>query len=220
MDKCFKVTYTRKSTPLSYGYHIAERFLSNKDEICDLGVLFDSSFSFIPHVDQLCASASRALGFVFRCSSEFRDWSILRNLYFALVVSKLEYAHLVWFPIYDCHLSRLERVHRRFFKYVLFKRTGRYPERGADLSDVMEELRISSLLDRHEEQCARFARGLLANRIDSPYLLSKMSFNVPRLAARSTPVFYLPTARTNISERSPVNRICKSANKLRVNVFG
>ncbi|XP_044751866.1 uncharacterized protein LOC123320016 [Coccinella septempunctata] len=176
MEKCFSITFTRKSQPLTFGYHMAGQLINVKDQIHDLGV-------------------------------------------FTYVISKLEYASLIWFPIYNCHLVPLERIHRKFFKYVTFRSTGRFPERGADLSIIMSEMRISSLLARREEQCARFAQRLLNYRIDCPYLLSKMSLNVPRLVTRSREVFYLPTARTNIFERCPVYSICRSADRLELNMF-
>ncbi|XP_044766304.1 uncharacterized protein LOC123322423 [Coccinella septempunctata] len=220
MEKCFKVTFTRKSQPINFGYRIGDHFIAMVEQIHDLGVLFDSTFSFIPHIEEICTKASRTLGFVLRATGEFEDLSILRRLYFTYVISKLEYANLIWFPIYNCHLVPLERIHRKFFKYIIFRRTGRFPERGADLSDIMVEMRIPSLLARREEQCARFAQRLLTYRIDCPYLLSKIMLNIPRLVSRSTSTFYLPTARTNMFERCPIYSICRSADRLGMDVFG
>ncbi|XP_045469672.1 uncharacterized protein LOC123677167 [Harmonia axyridis] len=120
-----------------------------------MGVLFDSDLSFVSRIEEICASFCRSLGFLFRSFREFDDLSALRGVFFSLVVSKLNYANLIWFPI-----------------YVMFRKTGRYPERGTDLSGSMEEMEISIFLARQTLQGAKFVQKLLSGRIDCRFLLS------------------------------------------------
>ena len=123
------------------------------------------------------------------------------------------------FPIYATHLTPIERIQRKFLKYVVYRRTGVYPERGADLSGIAGELRLSTLAERKMQQCARFAQKLLSGKIDCPFLLSRVSIHVPRMAARGSPMFSLPTPRTNILQRAPVYRLCDCANKVNVSLL-
>lgn len=219
IQKCFKLTFTRSLRPLTFNYSIGNCLIASGDRFRDLGVLFDSTFSFVPHIEELCSSASRSLGYVFRCSREFPDVSVLRIFYFSLVVSKLEYANLVWFPIYSSHLTSLERIHRKFLKCAEYRKTGRYPERGADLSEIMREMRVSTLQERQKQQCAKFAQKLVTGRIDSPHLLSRVDIRVPRIEARTTSTFRLPKPRTNILEQALVYRLCRAADELKFNLF-
>ncbi|XP_045471735.1 uncharacterized protein LOC123678645 [Harmonia axyridis] len=219
LKKCFKVTFTRKTQPLAFDYHIGGDLIAAGDHFRDLGVWFDSELSFVPHVEDLCSSACRSLGFLFRSFRELDDLSALRNVYFSLVLSRLEYANMIWFPIYATHLTPIERVQRKFLKYVVYRKTGIYPERGVDLSGIMEELKLSTLFERQVQQCARFAQKLLGGRIDCPFLLSRVNIHVPRMAARSSPTFGLPTPRTNILQRAPVYRLCDCANKVNISLL-
>jgi hypothetical protein len=41
------------------------------------------------------------------------------TLYVSLVRPKLEYASCVWWPFYDMHVNRTERVQRKFVRYAL-----------------------------------------------------------------------------------------------------
>lgn len=134
-------------------------------------------------------------------------------------MSKLEYASLIWHPVYICHSSDLEHIHRRFLKFVSYKTSGVYPGRGANLEDVMTSLRVGSLADRREHQSALFLVKLINNKIDCPYLLAKISFNIPRIAARSSVTFSIPRARTNALVGAPVSMMCRNANKYFKDLF-
>lgn len=160
IGKCSKVTYTRRTLYYVHTYQVDNIPLVANNTIRDLGVTFDSSLNFISHINELCRSASKALGFIIRNTREFSDTSLIRVLYFALVMSKLEYASIVWYPIYNVHCQNLERIHRRFLRLIAYKTTGSYPPRGANLDDIMTEVRVGSLASRREYQSATFLKNL------------------------------------------------------------
>jgi hypothetical protein len=125
--KCSIVSFTRKTKPLLFDYKINGSILTRRESIRDLGVIFDSKLSFGEHIRTIAGTAFRALGFVLRAGREFSDVATLKLLYITYVRSRLEYASLVWSPIYDVHSSLLERVQRRFLKNVVFMLNGAYP---------------------------------------------------------------------------------------------
>ena len=80
------------------------------DYIKDLGVFFDSDLSFSHHIDECLAGAYKSLGFVLRNSKDFKDISTLRLLFITFVRSRLEYASVIWCPIYTTYMTLIERV--------------------------------------------------------------------------------------------------------------
>lgn len=220
ISKCFTVTYTRRTSPTFNVYKINDIPLKSLKTITDLGVLFDSELTFTPHIDAICTSAASALGFVIRTCREFTDISLMKMLYFTFVVSKLEYASVVWHPMYVTHSQNIERIQRRFLKYLSFRMTGNYPIRGANLEHLMTELSVVPLASRREQHSVTFLYKLINNKIDCPHLLSQISFNVPRIASRSTDTFFIPTARTNALVRAPITRMCRNANDFFPDILG
>jgi hypothetical protein len=73
------------------------------DSITDLGVVMDSRISFSRQIDVAVGKALVMLEFVKRLSGEFMDPYTLRTLY----------------VLYDMHISRFERVQRKFVRYTL-----------------------------------------------------------------------------------------------------
>ncbi|KAJ3655417.1 hypothetical protein Zmor_014549 [Zophobas morio] len=109
------------------------------------------------------------LGFIMRNGRMFNDIMALKTLYYGFVVSKLEYGSIVWSPLYLSHQLQLERVQRKFLKYISFKIDGSYPERGIDYSSLLHRHGLSSLSDRRGFQCSKFMLKLITNKIDCPY---------------------------------------------------
>ncbi|XP_063932673.1 uncharacterized protein LOC135144578 [Zophobas morio] len=77
-DKCFYLTYTKK-----------------REIVKDLGVTFDPQLSFIEHISDICLTSSKMLGFIYRTTISFMNPCFIKTLYFAFLVSKLEYASIL-----------------------------------------------------------------------------------------------------------------------------
>jgi hypothetical protein len=73
-------------------------------ELRDLGVLFDTKLSFVPHINCVTAKASGLLGLVNRTLKEF-SVEAHKLVYCSIVRSVLEYASVVWSPTYLVHFS-------------------------------------------------------------------------------------------------------------------
>jgi hypothetical protein len=100
--------------------------LPRSNSVQDLGVVFDSKLSFTDHIESIVNSSFKSLGFVLRNGRKFSDVDTLKPLYFTYVRSRLEYASIVWSPMYSIHILSLERVQCRFLKNGVHMLTGSY----------------------------------------------------------------------------------------------
>jgi hypothetical protein len=135
------------------------------------------------------------------------DVDTLKLLYFTYVRCRLEYASIVWSPMYSIHISSLERVQRRFLKNGVHMLTGSYPPRGYPNDLLLGQLGMSSLLPRRADHSVVFLFKLIQGLVDCLDLLSQVTFKVNHPACRMKNTFFLPTRRTNTGLSSPVVRV-------------
>ena len=202
--KCCYVNYTRKQNIFESIYSINGTFISQQTSMRDLGVVFDQRYTFVEHVHTVAASACRTLGFIMRTCRSFDNVRAMKTLYFAFVVSRLEYASIIWYPIYQTHSQRIERIQRRFLKFLSYKEDGTYPEINIDYGILLDRHGFVSLRDRRVKCSGLFAVNLINYKIDCADLLAKINFYVPRQSSRSTKSFAVPVARTNALRSAPM----------------
>lgn len=77
-----------------------------------LGVTFDSTLSFRPHLHNVAVRGNQRLSFL-RRASRVLDHEGRLSVYKGFVRPVLEYAPLVWLSATDTHLKRLDRVQKR-----------------------------------------------------------------------------------------------------------
>lgn len=219
--KCNVLSFTLKSVPIIYDYGLEGVSLSRPDTFNDLGVTFDSKLSFIPHIHKMCLNASKTYGFISRNNRDF-CYNTLKLLFYSFIRSRLEYAAVVWTPYYMRHTNYIENVQRKFLKLLSFKLDGVFPSRGVCHSDLLEKHDISSLQTRRDLHALVFLFKIVNNLLDSAEILGSLNFVVPRVSARTSHTFYLPTARTNIKKRSPLYNMCVLYNSRCINfdLFG
>lgn len=121
--KCAIMTFTNKMYDVRYNYTCATNndYLHRDTEFKDLGVTFDKKFRFAIHIDTIVKKALRSLGFVIRTCRKFQNISTIIYLYNTLVRIQLEYASCIWSPYYKEAIMIVERVQRRFTRYVFKK---------------------------------------------------------------------------------------------------
>jgi hypothetical protein len=110
VTKCKVITFSRKRQPVLNPYHIEGSPISRATIINDLGVIFDEELRFTHHIDSIIAKAFKMTGFVMRQCWDFKNVTVLKNIYFALIRSHLEYCCMIWNPYYAVHSKRIERV--------------------------------------------------------------------------------------------------------------
>ena len=144
-DKCFVKSFYRKLDPIIYDYAIDNSILERPDYIYDLGVTYDTKLKFDKHIEKIASSAYKSLGLVIRNSGAFQSKDILKPLYFAYVRSRLEYSSIIFSPIYQVHISALEKIQRRFLKFLGFLEDGTYPLRGIPNDILLRRFNLQSL---------------------------------------------------------------------------
>ena len=129
-------------------------------------------------------------GFIYRNCSEFSNVQSLLTLYYSFIRSRLEYAAVIWFPIYSTYIQLLESVQRKFLKFVVFLVDGIYPPRGYNHGVLLSRFNCNLLSTRRVISSVKLLHSLISNITDCTYLFNKIVFLVPRLNARSCRTFY------------------------------
>lgn len=209
-SKCSVVTFTRKKNTISSHYTLKGQKISKCDKIRDLGVIFDSKLLFDEHVDSIVKKASRALGFVMRMSSCFKEAKTFKILFCTFVRSILEYGSQIWNPRYDKYIIRLESIQKRFIRYLCYRTRTEYI--SSDYLKLCAKFHLLPLANRREISDIIFLLKILANNIDSPELLSKICINVPAIVTRHYKPIHLPLASSNYRQNSFMRRAGKSLN--------
>lgn len=211
-NKCKSVTFSRNVNRLHFTYQLENVNLEKPRVIRDLGVFFDAELSFVDHIDIIVNKAMRMLGFLFRTLKDFTNIYALKNAYIAVVRSVLEYACSVWSPYYEVHKNRLERVQKKFLRFICYRL--RIPVETVDYSELMKLLNLSSLESRRKyyDLCMLFK--IINNEIDSMQLLSSINFHIPSRITRNYNLFSIGQHRTNYGYNSPIDRFSRFANEL------
>ena len=100
----------------------------------------------------------------------FNNLNAIRNLYYAYVRSKLEYASQVWNPCYTNLISEIAKIERKFLKFLYFKMKGRYPERGLCNDILLNLAAVEDITKRRVNRYLIFLKSLLNGKVDAPEL--------------------------------------------------
>jgi hypothetical protein len=120
--KCYVLTFSRKFEKVMCDYWISGVKILRATEFRNLGVVF-CGLTFRNHIEYVTSAPYKSLGFVFRNSRLFQSTEAIISLYkaYSYVRCKLEYADIVWSPIYNNHTWALEKIQRHFAKFLIFK---------------------------------------------------------------------------------------------------
>lgn len=118
-NKCKSMTITRKRySQQPFNYKITGATLEYVTSYKYLGVHISNDLTWHTHINYVCSSANRSLGYIRRDFSH--DPSPLRlTLYRTLIRLKLEYASAIWDPAQQNLISLLESVQNRSARFIL-----------------------------------------------------------------------------------------------------
>lgn len=221
-SKCLVGSFSNKSI-VPYRYLLHGSRLVYSSLILDLGIYFDPKLSFKQHVLEIASSAARTLGFVIKISSNFQNTDTFKLLYNSLVRSILEYGSPVWNPDVNEYSQVLEKVQKRFLRYMYFRTHGIYPHYKSHpvrSADMRTEFTVQLLESRRHLCDCIFIYKLLNNRTDCPQLLSLLPFRINVKNTRATNLFsVLPLYQTPVSRiLSRFNTYCDAVDVFAVSL--
>ena len=221
-EKCFAITFSRKLLlQFPSTYKISDNFLTKVDTIKDLGVLLDSKLTFSSHIRFCYDKAIKMLGFLFRTCRDFKNVNSFKTVYFSYVRSHLEYATQIWNPSKANVSSDLEKIQRKFVRFLYFKKLipgssnpTFHPNRYTySYHDSLEKLNIQTLSARRKFFDVDLILKTLTNQIISTDFQRFLTFSQKTRALRHHTPFFI-----SITNESPLNRCMKLFNDLKLDL--
>lgn len=209
--KCSVMTFSRINAAIEHTYTVNNTALTTcNNYVKDLGFTLTRNLCPNMHIQIICCKALKLLGFINRVSSDFHLLSPLKTLFCSLVRPILEYGSVLWDPSTASARSMIERVQRKFLRQAAYKLKIVCPPH--DYAPIHRLFSLESLADRRHSANVTFLSNLLSSKIDSPELLSQVSFNVPSRCTRSSVPFHIPFSSSNYYLNSPIIRLMRIAN--------
>ena len=108
IDKTNFVVFHPYNKPLTQKItlKIQKNAISEKDHVKYLGILIDSTLSWINHIDNISTKVSKSVGLLYKIRN-FVDIKIIKTLYYSLVYPHLIYAIEVWGSANETHLNKI-----------------------------------------------------------------------------------------------------------------
>lgn len=138
----------------------------------------------------------------------FRQPASVITLFVALVRSILEYCSVVWSPIYNIHIDRIEAIQRRFFRHLSSKFGLRRTLSTYDAR--LEYFGLPTLQSRRKVYEYSTLYKIINAKWDASELLSHFSIKIG--SNRKQTLFSLPSCNNNVTYNDPVFRMCRAHN--------
>lgn len=201
LSKTVCVRYSRKTHLFNYLYYLNENVINCSSYVRDLGVIFTSDVRFHKQVANTCAVAGRTLGVLMRIAKDFKNHHSVICLYKSLVLSRLNYASVVWNSLTDHCISKLESIQKKFVYFlncVHGKNTDFYCYETSLIHFEMKSLKAM-----RDTQDLIFLYKCINSQYQDADILCKINFNCGALQTRSPSYFYINCVSTLI----PLNRM-------------
>lgn len=212
-NKCNVMSFSRSANFLKFKYKINNIPITRVNKIKDLGVFFDCALSFNYHVDNIISSASKMMGLIFRQAAHFKNIETYKTLFGTLVRSRLECNAVVWNSIQITLEDALERVQKRFLRYLYFKNFNVYTYL-VPYSELLDMFGYSSLSQRRRVHDLVFLYKLVRGGVDDSVSLGLLNLRVPNFHSRNRQLFSLPYTRTVAHSNSPLIRMMRLYNQV------
>ena len=149
---------------------------------------------------------------IFHFAKNFRQLPCLKALYCSLVRSTLEYCSVVWAPLYQNGIERVERVQKKFTRYAIRQTTAPDSPNPPCYEDRCKSLGLDLLSVRRNVAKAMYVADLFKSSIDCPELLDKINLHIRRRTLRSHQFIRVPRATTNYGHNEAVSSMCRVFN--------
>lgn len=150
----------------------------------------------------------------------FTKKASLTKLYSAYVRPHVEYASNIWCPYYIKHANQIERIQKKFLRYLYYKKHNIY-----DVTYPYELLRnefnLLTLYERRNIHSALIMYKIINNKIDSTQILDQLAFCIPKYKYRRIVTFDVPLVMTSYLYHSPLYRMMRLSNEVsQADIFG
>jgi hypothetical protein len=210
-NKCQVIRFRKTRSPILFNYNFNGTSIKSVNSLRDLGVTFSEDLSFNLHIEEVLGKAMRILGFVLRLSSDLRSLTSFRLLYVSLVRPLLEYNTTVWSPYYSNSANSLEKVQRKFLRFINYKKG--IPIEDINYSSLMNELKLPSLSNRRKLFDTIFLYKIIRGHVDCMDLVELIKYHVPTRNTRQLMLFHERNSKTNYSYYSPIARLHRFGNE-------
>ena len=95
-DKCFVISFYKGNNYKLFNYFLNSNSLHRVTVIKDLGVVFNSNFTFKPLIERVITKSFKSLGFIKCSTSDFSNISAIIYLFKTTVLPNLLYCSQVW----------------------------------------------------------------------------------------------------------------------------
>lgn len=208
VSKCYVCSFTRKPNPIIYDYTLKNSMVTRVSHVKDLGVTFDSKLIFDVHIESIVKRAAKALGFICRISSDFKNIKTIKILFCSLVRSHLEYASQVWNPMYGVYINRIESIQRRFTRYIQYRSNCYLP----NYISRCKKFHLLPLYERRKIADLSFLCNIMNGSIDVTEFVSKIGLRVPSAFLRRSHLLHIPAVSTSYRQNSYLVRASRMYN--------
>lgn len=209
-SKCSSMTITNKvSNVVQSSYSLGNgTIIPSLNSTKDLGVIIDSKLKYNEHVDRVANKAFKSLGFLIRTCRHFISYDAALLLYSTLVLPHLEYAATIWSPYYSVNVESIEKVQRRFTRFVY----RRYRIPYSDYHSRLKRLGLLSLTKRRTLNDQMILYDIIHGRTSIRSSIINISYRTDR-STRNQQLFYENTWRINSAYSAPVPRMVRAYNR-------
>lgn len=131
----------------------------------------------------------------------------------------LEYSSTVWNPFYKNSSNRIEKVQKKFTRYLIFKLNWRMDMPTYEIRCLL--FGIKTLENRRTCFSVIFIRDILSYHIKCPQLLRFVNLRVPQRDFRNSNLLLEYFHRTNYGLNEPISRCIRETNLVcsRIDIF-
>ena len=216
-NKCETMHFTCKRSTNARKYIVDGTYIKAANVIKDLGVLIDNKLTFQSHIVQTAKSANKILSFLTRLGHHFQNVSTLVFLYNGLVRSRLEYASVIWNPTCSSYIQCVEKVQKRFLRFLYFRDCGVYPHylrHPVSTDELLLKFNYVTLKKRRTYNDCLFIYKILNNYTDCSVILGEIKFKVNIKNTRHQNLIV-----GSLNKKSPLNKIIKNFNNQNCDPF-
>ena len=226
IKKCSVMTVGKGLLLYEHDYCINDTTLERIYEVRDLGIIFDSAWTFDKHIDFAVSKAFKLIGFIKRTTFKFRSYKAIVGLYKSLVLPQLLYGSIIWSPHHKEKFDKLEAIPRKLLRYASSKTNNPMSFLNHDFSEISRKCGIYTIKSHHKANDLIFVNNILIKSCLLPNVLDifknknlsyDLRFYRPLLENKCTqdlvffsPVFRLRRTWNNFCTQLKISEITES----------